>query len=60
MEPRVPVIVGIGIFMLLTPVFATIDLTPRSFSLIVLVTLWCYLLGLIGMFVVLIRSTALD
>lgn len=57
MQPRVPVLVGIAVFMLLTPIFATMELTSENFALIVLITLWCYVLGLAGMFVVLARST---
>lgn len=56
MQQRVPLLVGLTIFIMFTPAFAGLHLNIHSYSLIAVVALWAYLIGLVGMFVVLIRS----
>lgn len=56
MQPRIPLLVGIAIFMLLTPAFAGFHLSSQSYGLVAIITLWAYVLGLGGMFLVLVRT----
>lgn len=56
MQPRVPLLAGLAIFMLFTPAFAGLHLNLHSYGLVAVITLWAYLIGLVGMFIVLART----